>query len=100
MLRLFDKAAHRLADFAAGFRLQLLHGLFNPLDLNLGLFDVSAECLRAVWVRSPFSAFLHAAQGLLFSAIGVLELFDEQFANFGFMLSSSCVGLSRPRAGT
>jgi len=29
-------------------------------------------------------AFLHAAQGLPFSAISVLELFDEQFANFGF----------------
>jgi hypothetical protein len=31
-----------------------------------------------------FQGFLHAAQGLFFSAIGVLELFDEQFANFGF----------------
>ena len=40
VLGFLDQTAHRLTDFAAEFRFQVLHGLFNPLDLGLGLFDV------------------------------------------------------------
>src|ERR1700733_1159041 len=66
MLRLLDKAAHRLTDFAARFRLQLLHGLFNPLDLNLGLFDVSLNAFAECVCACHFQGFLHAAQSLFF----------------------------------
>ena len=57
MLSLLDQSPHRLTDFAAGFRLQLLHGLFNPVDLSLGLFDVQLDALRNSGAVAIFSAF-------------------------------------------
>ena len=84
MLRLLDQAPHRFADFTAGTDPELLHRLLDPLDLDLGLFDVELDAFPQGRRARHSQSLLHAAQSLLFSAICVLQLFYEQFANFGF----------------
>src|SRR4051794_21319697 len=82
VLSLLDQPAHRLADLAARPHVHGLHGLLNALDLDLGLLDMQLnpfpQGIRAGLAQRP----LHAAQRLLFGAVGVLELLGEEFAHF------------------
>src|ERR1700733_9720967 len=85
---LFNQAPHRLADLAARPYLKLFHRLLDPFDLHLGLLDVHLNAFAQRWSARHFQCFLHATQGLLFGAVGILQFFCEQFADFGFHLLS------------
>jgi len=66
----------RVVSTRPGLAPSLLHGLLNPLDLNLGLFDVQLDAFAQRGYACHRQGLLLAAQGLFFSATSVLDRFD------------------------
>jgi len=59
-----------LADFAAWPHAQLYHRLLDALDLHLSLLDVHLDAIAQRFGARLAQGFLHAAQRLLFGAVG------------------------------
>jgi hypothetical protein len=58
--------------------------LLDPFDLHLGLLDMHLDALAQGRRARHLEGFLHASQSLFFGAVCILELFTQEFADFGF----------------
>jgi hypothetical protein len=82
--RLVDEAFHSKAQLAPGLRIHRLKDLVEAADLILRLLDVSLDGHLQQRRAGLARGLLHAAKRLLFRAIDILQLFQQQLFDFVF----------------